>query len=226
MAEEQTNDSNLTEEEKQALRDAHTFAADRQMHENRLFWTRVAALLTGNSLLIAGFTILYVRWVPLESSAGNDTNWVLLAIAAAGILIQAMWPLVAAYSYMSDRYWSRLMEDTESLLFPVKTTAKTRPTILDHARRIWTSYDDYLRSALPKRLRLMDKPAGFWATVVFFLSFLAIWLVAAIMVKPSDGQWVAVGIPVVMLVFIIIPCLIVYLYAKKRTRNATIKAVR
>ena len=214
MAKEQTSDPNLTEQERHALTDAHRFAAERQMHENRLFWTRVAALLTGNSLLVAGFAILY------RSSMGNDATGLLLVIAVTGILIQAMWPLVAAYSYMSDRYWSRLMEDTESLLFPVRTTAERRPTILDRARLIWTSYDDYLRSALPKWL--MDKPAGFWATVVFFLSFLAIWLVAAIMVKPSDGQWVAVGIPVVILVFIVILCLIVYLYTKKRTRNAPI----
>lgn len=167
------------EQDKGELKYAHRFASERQMHENRLFWTRIAALLTGNSLLVAGFAMLY------ESPMGNDATWLLLAIAAAGILIQAMWPLFAAYSYASDRYWSKLMIYTEE---------EDKKEILDPARQIWESHSRALK-------RLMDKPAGFWATVVFFLSFFGIWITAAVVVHKCFGIWIAVAIGI--LVFLV-----------------------
>jgi len=198
------------------FRDAHKFAAERHITETRVFWTRVAALLTVNSVLIAGFTILY------GSDHFNDT--LLLAIAAAGIAIQAMWPLFAITSYSSDRYWRYLMRAVEPPLPEEEEKRSAREDSIQ--RRVeskWICYERYHKEFFQRWFRWFTRlfgsyPAG-TATMMLCFIFLAIWIVAAVIVNVCCvWRALTIGIPSVIFLIILVLCI----YSWIRTRNAPI----
>ena len=203
----------MTEQEKpldkEQLEYAHRFAAEHHMHENRAFWTRVAALLLGNSFLVAGFASLY-------GSIGHDSP-LLLAIAASGIAIQALWPLFAKSSYTVFQYWRNLMRAIEKYPSLESCHAEKRRDIERRVKEIWSCYSDSPwwsftcpeegsnkpptaekdeatggnkketgknKRALGEIIRHFweNYPAGAFAIVMFFVVFLAIWTVATAIV--------------------------------------------
>ena len=95
-----TNDNENKDRIRQ-LEYAHQYYRD----ESRGFWAKVAALLTLNSLLLAGFTILY-RYNP-------DNISLLLTIAASGIAIQSLWFLFAVQSFGIWESLSRFIKRIE-----------------------------------------------------------------------------------------------------------------
>jgi hypothetical protein len=182
----------LRDEEKQY---AHRFAAEQFLHENRALWTRVVALLMVNSLLVAGFMLLY------GSKNPNDT--LLLTIAASGILIQVMWPIFAISSFRIFEYWGKLMEYIEKYCL---SQAEECQDIEWRVRKIWTCYGDSVKPPTAekweKRTYCLEKlPPGAYAAIIFFLIFLAIWIVATVIADCSVGRWIAIslGIPVIVI---------------------------
>jgi len=185
--EKQRNRRKLTEQE---LGYAHRFAIERLSNENRTFWTRLSALLLGNSFLVAGFTSLYASKNP------NDT--LLLAIAAAGIFIQAMWPVFAVSSHATIGYLHKLIRDIENYPYLTRYQFSDKEDIENRVRRIWTHYTEHFwrmfggkspnRENPAEHKSFFNKikegfkkyPAGFIATLLFFIAFLGIWICALI----------------------------------------------
>ena len=152
MAEQTGTGGNLTPEE---IQRAWTFAIERLSNENRTFWTRLSALLLGNSFLVAGFASLYA------SNNPNDT--LLLTIAAAGIFIQAMWPVFAILSYSTNHYLIKLTMDIEKYMYPDVTNNQSleKEDIENRVRRIWTHYAKHFWSTFgSKRSQPEKSPNG------------------------------------------------------------------
>jgi|GEM_PF-3353129 len=237
MSEGRRNDRDLSRPE---LEYAHRFAIERLSNENRTFWTRLSALLLGNSFLVAGFASLY------GSKNPNDT--LLLAIAAGGILIQAMWPLFALLSYSTNQYLIKLTMDIENYPYLTRHQFLKKEDIENRVRRIWTHYAKHFWSTFGSKRSQVEKspngenphehnsffkkikvwfkkytegfkkyPAGLMATLFFYGAFLAIWVVAAAIVH----EVVAIVLGSLVFTFTIL-CILLW----TRAKSAPIKSVR
>ena len=89
------------------LNDARRFAIEHMRDANRVFWTRVGALLTVNSLLVAGFAVLYIY-------NDNGATPLLITISVCGCLIQFTWPIFALSSYPNFKYLRELLSHVEN----------------------------------------------------------------------------------------------------------------
>ena len=196
-------------------REVHRFASERHMYENRVFWTRVAALLLANSFLVAGFASLY------GSENPNDT--LLLAIAAAGIALQALWPIFGVMSYVPDRYWRRLMLEIETNQYPELECTKAKENLELRVKGVRTCYEAYF-----KRYLKFDYMGGGTALSVFFVAFLAIWIVATSMVAVSIVDvwqvWrvLTVVLPSLGVIIVSSVCICIWM----RARDAHAKSIR
>jgi len=108
------------------LNEARRFAIEHMRHTNRVFWTRVGALLTVNSLLVAGFAVLYTYH-------DNSATPLLKAIAVCGCLIQFTWLIFAFSSYPNFKYLRRLVSNVEN--------SKTEPNDKEEFRKFWSNYE-------------------------------------------------------------------------------------
>lgn len=228
-----TNQQNsIDKEQMEQLEYAHRFAAEHFIQESRAFWARVTALLIVNSLLVAGFTVLYCCF--------RINDYLLLAIAASGIAIQSLWPVFAIYSYPINEYWGRLMKDIEKSPFLNEYTVKRGWYIEQKFIKIYTSYADSFQAEkqeaagekknISRGIRevlcdlLVNGHPGAIACILFFFIFLTIWVVAVIVVEPSClCRGLSIGLPSLV---IILCSLASFNRLRKWRRNATIKAVR
>ena len=239
----------MNDEERQVLRDAHRFAVEHLRDTNRAVWTRVAALLTVNSLLVAGFALLYGSKYP------NAT--LLLTIAASGIVIQAAWPIFAITSYPVFEYLRQLMKDIEEYRSEEYRSWK-KSNLGQRAARVWTEYEKYHQEfhqqfyqELLQMLKLLkfwkwrpnlkglkgiihllaeclkhfweNYPSGGFSTIIFFVVFLVLWIIAAAIVNTSlNCHLLAILIPFAVNLLAAILCIRIW----KRTKNAPVKTLR
>jgi len=153
----------MTEEKRRKLEYAHRFALDHIRDESRGYWTKVAALLTVNSLLVAGFALLYVYGKESDITKVN----LLSAIAASGIAIQAMWFWFTIQSYAHFIALYELIRKYEEQIAEIdKDDFKTK------ASKPWLHFAEI-------RDRYMIIPHNLAAAIsllLFTSIFIAVWL--------------------------------------------------
>jgi len=168
----------LTDEE---LEHAWKFAQDTFWRDINIFWQRVAALLLANSFLVVGFATLY------GCCREESAQPLLIAIAAAGIALQAVWPIFAITTYANIHRLPPLMKDIESEHHPELADTCCND-IKERVRMARTCYDKEVGEFYKSRKTLWifrrfgGLPGGALAIIIFFLAFLALWVVAAFIV--------------------------------------------
>jgi len=197
--------------DKEQLQYAHRFAAEQFTHENRAFWTRVTALMLGNSFLVAGFA-------GLHGSNVNGTP-LLLTIAASGIAIQALWPVFAVHSYPIFKRWGKDKVDIGQYLLLEYCPEKERLDKEQIVEKGRAAFEDVFESSSesPKirkscldlckvLLRLLwDLHPGAVASVLLFTIFLAIWIDGACIVDTSlKCHLLAILVPVGLNIIVIL----------------------
>lgn len=158
----------MTEEKRGKLEYAHRFALDHIRDESRGYWTKVAALLTVNSLLVAGFALLYESLFvngTITTSRPIATD-LLLAIAASGIAIQAMWFWFTIQSYAHFKALYKLVSKYEEEIENIDTDVEM------NVSRPWYKFAEYRN----KYIIIPENPAAAIVVVVFAGIFMAIWL--------------------------------------------------
>jgi len=184
----------MNEEKRKKLEYAHRFAVEHLRDESRGFWAKVAALLTVNSLLVAGFALIM---------ASTNADMLLLTIAASGMAIQSMWFWFTIQSYAHFLALGKLIEKTEKEIKLWRHFTKNRNTYM------WI-FKENVASAL--------------AILLFASIFIAIWVEALLLVKtpPNDDLLIlkitayAVGISFAISAILFIRIKILRILEKKR----------
>ena len=174
----------MNEENRRELEYAHRFAIEQIRDESRGFWTKVATLLTVNSLLIAGFALIYSNTTTI--SIEDITTILLLAIAASGIAIQAMWFWFTVQSYAHFRAFYNIVSTVE-------TERKSSISgLIPEASEPWTTFSDY-RSKFLLGLYPRENFAAVISIILFASIFTAIWTVALLFLSDSiDNRGIAI----------------------------------
>ncbi len=163
------------------VEDARKFAIDRLAYENRVFWTRVSALLVFNSILVAAFAAFYSSSMNTESA----NNPFFTTLIVCGIIAQAIWPIIAYNSAKPHRYWMNLTEAIDKRQEKEKNAECN--TLENRVSSLWGCYLKYFRdSNTPKMLYqriLQDAPVGSITIGILFFVFLALWMAAALTIE-------------------------------------------